>query len=224
MDPVPSRGTGTGSSQDHSLEALESMAACEREFAGKAVHFVAIVSSRWSEEEVRAVAVEAGLQMPVLVDEGDALYGRLGVRLHPVVGVADGSFALVAYEPFRKVHFADRVRAKIRYALGEIDAAEVARVEAPERALFPNEMKGAVANRHVRMGEAFLRAGQYERAAAEARHVLAAEPLHAAAHALLGDALAAQGRCAEARKEHDAARQLDHKLGDARRQGACAPR
>lgn len=212
--------------QEHSLEALKAIAACEREFSGKPVHWVAVVSSSWSPEEVRTVVGEAGIQMPVLVDEGDALYGTLGVRLHPVVGVANERFELVAYEPFRKINYCDRIRGKIRYALREISLADVERIDAPERALFPNEMKGAVANRHVRMGEALLRMKDYDRAAAEARHVLESEPLHGPAHVLLGDALAAQGKCAEARKEYQSARELDPKLGSAAKEklGACAAR
>jgi tetratricopeptide (TPR) repeat protein len=210
--------------QDHSLDALKAVASCEKEFSGKPVHFVAVVSSSWSPEEVRRMVVEAGIQMPVLVDEDDALYGRLGVRLHPVIGVANERFELLAYEPFRKINYCDRMRAKIRFALHEIDRSEMERAEAPARALFPNEMKGAIANRHVRMGEGFLRMKQYDKAAAEARHVLATEPLHVTAHLLLGDALAAQGKCAEARKEYDSAQKLDPKLEQAvsGRRGACA--
>src|SRR5690349_13854053 len=86
---------------DHSVETLAAIARCEQAFAGKPVHWVAIVSSQWAAEEVRATLREAGAATPVLVDEGDALYGRLGVRLHPVVVVADQKFQLVAYEPFR---------------------------------------------------------------------------------------------------------------------------
>lgn len=208
--------------QAHSLEALKAMADCEQEFAERPVHFVAVVSSSFGADEVRAVAAEAGIRMPVLVDEGDTLYGRIGVRLHPVVGIANERFELVAYEPFRQVNYCDRVRAQIRFALHEIGRADVEAAAAPPRALFPNEMMGAIANRHVRMGESFLRARQYERAAAEARRVLERDPRHASAHLLLGDALAAQGRCAEARTAYDAAREIDPKLGEKRR--ACAGR
>src|SRR5919198_1644958 len=53
--------------QDHSLDTLRAMADCEREFAGKPVHWAAIVSSRFDLRDVRAVVQEAGIQMPVLV-------------------------------------------------------------------------------------------------------------------------------------------------------------
>ena len=201
--------------QDHSLETLKAMSACEKEFSGRRVHWVAIVSSAWTAQEVEATVVESGIQMPVLIDEGDALYGRLGVRLHPAVGVADQRFQLVAWEPFHKLNYCDRIRGKVRYALGEVGQAELARIDDPDRALFPDEMKGAVATRHVRMGEVYFRAKQYEKAAAEARRGVESDPQHAPSQLLLGDALSAQGRCAEAGAAYDAAVKLDAKLAAA---------
>jgi tetratricopeptide (TPR) repeat protein len=199
--------------QDHSLETLRAMAKCEKEFATRSVHWVAVVSSSWDAEEVRAVVRESGIAMPVLVDKDDELYGRLGVRLHPVIGVANEKLELIAYEPFHKINYCDRIRGKIRYALHEIDLAEVYRTEHPPKALFPNEIKGAVEHRHVRMGENYLRAKQYDRALAEAQGVLEKSPSYAPAQALLGDALAAQGKCGEAAKAWELARKLDPKSG-----------
>jgi tetratricopeptide (TPR) repeat protein len=197
--------------QEHSLSTLQAMADCEREFADKPVHWVAVVSSRFDPTEVRDFVRQAGIRMPVLVDEGDGLYGRLGVRLHPVVGIADAQFKLVAYEPFHKINYCDRIRGRIRLALHEIDAAELDRIDNPPKALFPNEIKGAVTKRHVKMGEALLRTKQYAKAADEARQVLAKEPDYAPAHVLLGRALAAQGRCADARASYERALALDPK-------------
>lgn len=199
--------------QDHSLETLKAMATCEKEFASRSVHWVAVVSSSWDVEEVRAVVREAGIAMPVLVDKDDELYGRLGVRLHPAIGVVNEKLELLAYEPFHKINYCDRIRGKIRYALHEIDLAEVHQTEHPPKALFPNEIKGAVEHRHVRMGENFLRSKQYDRAAAEANGVLKTNPSYAPAYALLGDALAAQGKCLDAVKAWDLARKLDPKAG-----------
>ncbi len=195
--------------QEHSLSALRQMAQCEQEFAGRPVRFVAIVSSSWPPDEVKAVIAETGVKMPVLVDAEDHLYGKLGVRLHPTIGIVNEKRELVAYEPFKKINYCDRVRGKIRYALHEIDLAEVQRSENPPRALFPNEIKGAVSNRHVKMGERFLQARQYDKAAREAKGVIEKEPDFAPAHVLLGDTLAAQGRCADALPAYDAALKLD---------------
>ena len=195
--------------QEHSASALKAMARCEEEFAGKPVRFVAIVSSSWPADAVKAVVAEAGIRMPVLIDADDHLYGRLGVRLHPSIGVANDKRQLVAYEPFRKINYCDRIRGKIRFALHEIDLAEMQRSENPPRALFPNEIKGAVSNRHVKMGERFLQSRHYEKAAHEAMGVIEKEPDFAPAHVLLGDTLAAQGRCADAARSYDAALKLD---------------
>jgi len=205
--------------QDHSLETLKAMAKCEKEFATKPVHWVAVVSSSWDVAEVKAMVAEAGIDMPVLIDKDDELYGRIGVRLHPAVGVANEKFQLVAYEPFHKINYCDRIRGKIRYALHEIDLAEVERTEHPPKALFPNEIKGAVEHRHVRMGEAYIKVKQYDRAIEEARNILVKNPTYAPAHMLIGDALAAQGKCADALASYSEAQKLDPKLVTKR--GAC---
>jgi hypothetical protein len=192
---------------EHSTSALHDLAVCRRDLAGKPVHWVAIVSGATPEDAVRAIAGEAGV--PVLVDEGDALYGALGVRLHPTIGIADGEGRLLAYEPFRKVNYCDVVRARIRLALGEIDAAEVERTVHPEKALLPGEVPGAVANRHVRMGRLFEKRGDLPKAEAAAREALAKDATWAPGHVLLGDVLAAKGECAGAAKEYEEARRLD---------------
>jgi tetratricopeptide (TPR) repeat protein len=194
---------------DRSLETLKAMATCEREFDQKPVRWVAVVSGSHARDEVRAVVVESGIRMPVLVDEGDRLYGKLGVRLHPVVGIADGDGALLDYLPFRRINYCDMIRVRIRHALHEVDLAAVERVDHPPRALFPNEVPGAVAGRRVKLGEMFLESRQWARAAEQARIALEKEPTLAAAHALMGRALAGQGKCDEAIPVLDRALQLD---------------
>jgi hypothetical protein len=98
------------------------------------VQFAAVVSSSWPTEQVRRTVAEAGIAIPVLVDDGDELYGRLGIQVHPDVIVLDDQQRLVAHEPWRKVHFCDRVRGKIQFALHEIDDAEMRRSEDPSAA------------------------------------------------------------------------------------------
>jgi hypothetical protein len=195
--------------QDHSASTLRQMAECEKDFAGKPVHWVAIVSGSWEKDEVRAFVKDSGVKMPVLVDENDELYGKLGVRLHPVVGIADGEGTLLAYEPFRKIHFCDIVRARIQFALKEIDAAAVEQVVHPEKAPMPGDVPGAAANRHVRMGRMFVKMKNWEKAADSAREAITRDPASPAAHLLLGDALAGQGDCAAAGKEYDEVLRLE---------------
>jgi hypothetical protein len=194
---------------DHSMETLRSMAACEKDFDGRPVHWVAVVSDSHARDEVRAAVSEAGIHMPVLLDVGDRLYGKLGVRLHPVVGITDGAGTLLAYVPFRKINYCDMIRVRIRFALHEVDLAAVERVDHPPKALFPNEMPGAVAGRRVSLGDMFLKSRQWTKAAEQARIALETDPALAAAHVLLGRALAGQGKCAEAVPAFDQALKLD---------------
>jgi tetratricopeptide (TPR) repeat protein len=147
--------------------------------------------------------------MPVLVDQGDRLYGKLGVRLHPVVGIADENGKLLDYVPFHQINYCDMLRVRIRHALHEVDLAAVERVDHPPKALFPSEMPGAVATRRVRLGEMFLESRQWAKAAEQARIALEKEPALAAAHALMGRALAGQGKCVPAIREFDRALELD---------------
>jgi hypothetical protein len=141
--------------------------------------------------------------MPVLVDEDDQLFGKLGVHLHPVVGIADGAFKVLGFEAWRSVNFDARVRARIRLALGEIDAAAARRVDEPPEAKMPNDVDGAVARRNLHMGEKLLERGQGAKAEESARKALATEPSSVEAKVLLGKALAAQGKCGEAGKVFD---------------------
>lgn len=196
---------------EHSLETLRRMAECEREFTGKPVRWVAVVSDGDDREAVAAAVSEAGLRMPVLLDVGDELYGRLGVRLHPVIGIADGQGTLLDYVPFHKINYCDMVRVRIRHALHEVDRAAVDRVDHPPKALMPSEIPGAVGRRHLKLGGMLLKSKQPAKAEAEARTALQTLPDDAGAHALLGAALAAQGRCAEAAPSLDRALALDPK-------------
>jgi len=190
--------------QDHSLETLGRLAELEREFAPR-VSFVAIVSGSVPEAEVREMVARSGVRMPVLVDRDDRLYGRLEVRLHPLVGVVDATGRLVAWEPFHQVNEGERLRARIREALGEIGAAEAAGAAAPKRATMPGDDPRAVARREVKLGEMLLGKGSPEPALRTAERALSRDPDSAAAHALAGRALAALGRCAEALPELDRA-------------------
>jgi tetratricopeptide (TPR) repeat protein len=192
--------------QEHSLDTLKDMAACEKDLADRPVHWVAIVSSSWSADQIRATVAESGIRMPVLVDEGDALYGRLGVRLHPTIGILDAKRRLVAYEPFRQINYCDRVKARIRMVLGEITEAEVAKVDAPERATTRTEE--GVARRRLNYARNLVRIQKLDRALEEVQKSLAVTP-SAAAYALQGEILAAQGRCPDAIRAFDVALKME---------------
>ncbi|HET7825736.1 MAG TPA: redoxin family protein [Anaeromyxobacter sp.] len=196
--------------QDHSAEALAQMAKLEAELAAKPVRFVAVVSAGDPPGDVRAMVKATGIRMPVLLDEGDALYGELGVSLHPSIGIADAAQRLAAYQPFRKVNFLDLVRARVQRVLGEIGDAQLAAVVDPPPAPV------AVNRSHARVNLArkLLAAGAVEAALQSARRSVGLEPESGEAHAVLAEALARSGKCEEARRE----------AGEARRLGAAGAR
>lgn len=176
-----------------SRRGLKDMADCAEQLKDYPVYWVGLVSDRHPPEEVRVMVAESGFPGPVLIDRGNALYGKFGVRLHPVVGVADGKGLLTAYQPFSQINYCAQVKAKVLHTLGEIDAAEL------DRRLNPGAVnprgEAAVAKRNLRMGERFLQIGNHEQALATARRSLELVPDLPAAHGLAALALAHQQQC-----------------------------
>ena len=207
--------------QDHSLDALRELESIRRELQGKPVRFVAVVSDAWPAEEARQVVQAAGVEWPVLVDVGDALYGRLGVRLHPVVGISDRSLRLVAYEHFRQINFREIVLGRLRVVLGELKEADMARVLEPEKATTGSPE--AEARRYVNLGRALWKRKNGPKALEAVRRSLEAAP-SAAAWDLQGEILAAGGDCKGALAAFEAALKIDPADAVARqgRQG-CLP-
>jgi peroxiredoxin len=192
--------------QDHSVDTLVQLATLEREFEGKSVRFVAVTSDAYDAGSVREVVKEVGLRMPVLVDVGDALYGALGVRLHPVTGIADARGRLFAYQHFLKINQLDRIRGRVRLLLGEIGEAEMGAIVAPPAA--KDNAPRDVAMRRVQLARRLLERGRAAAAADSARRALELDPRLAVAHAVLAEALAADGRCADAQGEAQVAAKL----------------
>jgi hypothetical protein len=192
--------------QGHSESALTQLATLEGELAGKPVRFVAVVSDTDPAEEVRAVVAASGIRMPVLVDQGDALYGEIGVILHPAVGIVGKDGRLAGFQPFRKLNFLDAVRGQIQLALGEIDQAALSRILDPPAA--PVAIEGGRARARLKLARTLLAAGAVEQAIASARAGVALEPELADAHLVLSEALAKGGLCDESAREAEAARKL----------------
>ncbi len=191
--------------QDHSEQALRQLAALEQEFASKPVRFVGIVSSDDAKDEIAAMVRASGARMAVLVDAKDALYGELGVSLHPAIGIADAQHRLAAYQPFRKLNLLDATRGQIQLVLGEIDEARLAAILDPPAA--PIAVNRARAR--VKLARTLLGAGAVDAAIQSARAAVALEPGVAETHAVLADALARGGACDEAVREAAEARKLD---------------
>ncbi len=195
--------------QDHSIAVLECLAEIEREFAGQPVHFAAVISDGAPDDEVKAMVKQTGIRMPVLVDAADRVYAKLGVRLHPVIGIVNPQSRLTAYEPFTKINLCEVLRARIRQALGEISEAEVAKVIEPAAGTMPGEDKRFVAKRDLNFGKMLLQRKNFEKALESARRAQERDPTFAAAHTLAGQALAGMGNCPAAAAEFDAALKLD---------------
>jgi tetratricopeptide (TPR) repeat protein len=194
--------------QPRSADALKAMSQCERDLAGKPVRFVAVVAGDTPVAEAAAMAAAAGVKMTVLLDEKDQLYGKMGVRNHPVVFLLDAKNAIADFEQYRQIDYCEVVKAHIRLLLGEVDAAAVARLEAPAKNSMPGDDLRDVANRDVNLGRRQLKIKQYEKALASARKALEKAP-SAAAFSLIGDVYAAQGNCPNALKQYEQALKLD---------------
>lgn len=199
--------------QEHSRATMKQIASVEREMNGKSVHWVAIVSDQVSTADIEAAVKEAGIAMPVLIDAGDALRGKLGVALHPVIGFAGKDHQLVAYQPFTKINYLEVIRARIRHLLKEIDDPEL------EKALKPpvagDHDAAAAARRRLVFAEKLFQARKLDQAIESARESLAKDPTLVAAHVLLGNILVAQGNRAEAVKSFEQALKLDPANADA---------
>src|ERR1035437_3139774 len=194
--------------QEHSNQVMVQTTECEKEMAGKPVHWCAVVSDRIPPAEVAAEVQASGITMPVLIDRGDALYGRFGVVLHPVIGITDQNRRLVAYQPFAKVNYEAFIRAQIRHALKEISDEDLAEVLKPTAAVLGGE--ASVAHRFFRLAEKQFQSTNYDRAITNINTSLEKNPT-AEAHSLRGHILAAQGNRAEAMAAFEAALKLDPK-------------
>lgn len=193
------------SGHDHSEQALRQLGVLQQELAGRPVRFVGVVSSDEPRDAVAAMVRESGARMPVLVDEKDALYGELGVLLHPSIGIADAQHRLVAYQPFRKLNLLDALRGRIQLVLGEITEAQLAAILDPP--ITPVAVNRAHAR--VKLARTLLGTGAVDAAIQSARAAVALEPAVAENHVVLAETLARGGKCDEAAKEAAAARKLD---------------
>ncbi len=200
---------------------LNLLVACEKELAGKSIHWVALVPARFTAEEAKAVADAAGMQMPVVIDAGDAVHNLFGVVMHPTVTVLDRQHRLVQFQPFRKLNFCEAVMARIRRVLGELDDAGLARALDP-----PAEQpsgRTAAARRDLKLAEMLLKSGNMEKALEVAKTGAVNDPRSAAAQALIGRILAAKGDCRAATGAFDASLTLDANEAQARAgKNACA--
>lgn len=194
--------------QDRSADALVQLAACEKLFAGRPVRWVGVVSSSEEPAAVQALVTRTGVAMPVLVDQDDALYGALGIRLHPMVAFTDQRFKLAAVEMYRQIDYCEIIKGRIRLLLGEIDEAAFQAVLEPAKGTMPGDDPRDVARRDVNLGRMLLKRKAYDKALQSANKALERAPIPAA-HVLMGDVAAARGDCAQATRHYRQALALD---------------
>lgn len=200
--------------QERSLGALREIAQCQAGFAGKSVSWIAVVSDSAPAASVAAMLRDTGFAAPVLVDRGDALYGSLGLALHPVVVIVGRDHTLAAFEPFRSVDFCSVVSVRIRLLLHEITDDELRNALAPPKSSEGGDQQ--VARRYYALAQALFKVANYDKALENVRRSLDRDPLAAPAHALLGQILSAQGSCADAIPAFEQALAIDGASASAR--------
>ena len=196
------------SDQDRSVDALRAVAGCEKELAGKAVRWAAVVGDGADKGEVSAVVAATGIKMPVLVDKGDLLYQRLQIRQHPVVIFLDSKGVVRAGEAFRQLDFADVVTTHVRFLLGEVDQATLDKALNPDATALPGQDPMKKALRDVNMARRLYEIGQFDGAVKQAQTALEMAPVPGA-FVIMGQAYAKLGNCAQSKGALDQAQRAD---------------
>jgi tetratricopeptide (TPR) repeat protein len=145
--------------------------------------------------------------MPVLIDTGDVLYGKLGVALCPVLGIADQDHKLVAYQYFTEINFVETVLARIRFQLKEIGQPQLDAVLSPPAAA--DEADSEAAHRRLKLGEKLYQAKNYAKALENVNKSIEKDPALAAAYVLKGRILVTMDKKDEARKAFGEALKLE---------------
>jgi tetratricopeptide (TPR) repeat protein len=165
--------------QEHSRAAMKQLSAIQKEMADKPVHWVAIASDRIPKADVEAEIKESGISMSVVIDVGDALYGRLGVALEPVTGITDQDHKLVAYEPFTRINYDGTIRARLRHLLKEINDDELQAALRPPSAVMSDDKTKS--RRDVKLGRRLYDDKKYKEARRAFERALALDPDNAEA-------------------------------------------
>jgi tetratricopeptide (TPR) repeat protein len=194
--------------QERSLDALKQMAVCEKELAGKAVNWVAIVSSTEVNADVTAMVSASGIRMPVLLDENDAVYEALGVRMHPMVAIIDAKCRVVTIEAYRQVDYCDIIKTNIKVLLGEATQAQLDASMNPKATELPGSDPMKKAMRDVNMARKLLEIGELGEATKFAQRGLAIAPV-SDGFSVLGEAYARQGKCSDAQRAFDQALKMN---------------
>ncbi len=172
------------------IPTLNAIAGCEKELAGKPVRWVGVVPERYTAQQAKEAAAAAGIQMPVVIDKGDALHQVIGVAMHPTVAIMDKDHRLMQFQAFTKLNFCEAVMARIKRVLGELDDAGLARALDPSA----EQPKGNVsaAKRDLKLAEMLLKGGNVDKALEIARNAARNDPSNPEVPKLIERILAAK--------------------------------
>jgi hypothetical protein len=193
--------------QDRSVALLKELALCQPSFAGKSVAWVGVVPGTSSVLEVSTLVRDQQFKAPVLVDQDEALYGALGLVMHPVVAMIGRDKKMLAFEPYRSVDFCAVVSARLRNAMHEMSDTEMSNTMDPPKVIQGGDEQ--VARRYRAMAESMFKNKNYDKALDYVSKSLEKYPGLAQAHALRGQILSAQGKCALALPAFAQALKLD---------------
>jgi tetratricopeptide (TPR) repeat protein len=194
--------------QEHSQTALKILTEVCKAFKERSVRCVAIVSDYHDKNIAKEAVRGTGLtNSSTFIDKEDRYYGKLGVSMHPTIGVADGSFTLLAYEPFATTNYFQRIEARIKYALGDIDKKQLRNAVNPP--VMENVDEKSKAQLNFNYAKRLFEMGKLDRAIEQAKHALSKDDQLADAYGLIGLIYATQKKCDKAKPELEKALSLD---------------
>ena len=191
----------------HCCEVLKEIADLQGDLDDDEFRWVGIVSDRFSREAVSEAVEAAGVDLMLLVDTGDTLYGELGVRLYPTIGIVDGESVLQAYLPYAKVNYMAAVEAHLRHAAGQINDQQLQAALHPTSFQVDSDVAGV--GRNLKFARILLKSGKLDKALSKAVEAENAAPGSADAHALVGVILVEMGKCDEGRGHLESALNID---------------
>jgi len=198
------------------LTALGILAEIDRKYKDRGVHCVALVSDYYDKKAVKeAIDKAKWSEVGTLIDKSDVYYGKLGVYVHPSFGIADRAGKLLAYEPFSKINYYDRIEAQIRYALREIDKRQLIAILNPPVQAKPDAVNAAQIN--LNFAKYLLELGKLDQALEQAQRAMKMNDQSAEGYALIGTIYAKQKKCDKAVPQFKKALSIDKKNSDAKK-------
>jgi len=200
--------------QDHSREVLREMCDLQKEVTDAGTHWVGVISDRFPSEAVATALTESGVSLEIVIDSGDRLYGELGVRLYPTIGIADSGGTLRAYLPYAKVNYMSALEAHLQHLSGQIDDAAL------DRALHPTSIDvgshEAEVCRLLKFARMLWDREKRDKALAKAQEAVEAAPDLADSHALVGFFQVEMGNCEDGRASLNRALHIEPYHAEAR--------